>query len=131
MRNWRTSANYANFTFVEDHGYNDDKVEKADACQAQNDPVNPGSEAEDAPNCEDDKKDGMFSPYITLDDASMFEAAEFHAIAHLAYTWDDDLDPGVSAQLVKQMYGLNFLSERRKVRAKVRTSFLFARHVCH
>ena len=31
----------------------------------------------------------------------------------------------------KQMYELTFPSERRKVRAEVRASFLFAHHVCH
>ena len=43
----RTCAYYAKFTFDEDYGYNDDKVEIADAYQAHNDP---GSEAgEEAP----------------------------------------------------------------------------------
>ena len=43
----------------------------------------------------------MFSSYITLDDASVFEAAELDAIALLADTWDNDLDPEVNAQLVQ------------------------------
>ena len=40
----------------------------------------------------------MFSPYITLDDASIFKAAELDEIALLADTWDNDIDPEVSAQ---------------------------------
>ena len=38
----------------------------------------------------------MFTSYVTLDDVSVLEAAEFDAIAHLADTWDNDLDPEVS-----------------------------------
>ena len=65
----------------------------------------------------------MFSSFITLDDASIFEAAELDAIALLADTWDNDLDPEVSAQLVQ--------ANVREVRAEVRASFLFIHHVCH
>ena len=91
------SACYADFTFAEDYGHNDSKVETADAYQAHNDPVNPGSEiGEDALDCEDGQKYDMFSSFVTLDDASIFEAAEFDAIALLADTWDNDLDPDVS-----------------------------------
>ena len=37
----------------------------------------------------------------SLDDVTVFEAAELDAIALLADTWDTDLDPEVSAQLVQ------------------------------
>ena len=56
---------------------------------------------EDALHCEDGQKYNMFSSFITLDDASIFGAAEFDAIALLADTWDNDLAPEVSAQLVR------------------------------
>ena len=65
----------------------------------------------------------------------MFEAAELDAIALLADTWDNDLDPEVSAQLVQANVRAYLPSERRevraKVRAKVRARFLCAHHVCH
>ena len=55
------SAYYANFTFADDYGHSDDKVQIADPYQAHNDPVNPGSGAgEEALDCEDDKKYDMF-----------------------------------------------------------------------
>ena len=44
----------------------------------------------------------MFSSYITLDDVSIFEAAELDVIALLADTWDNDLNPEVGAQLVQE-----------------------------
>ena len=49
----------------------------------------------------------MFSSNITVDDVSIFEAGELDAaaeldvIALLADTWDNDLNPEVSAQLVQ------------------------------
>ena len=42
-----------------------------------------------------------FSSSVALDDVSVFEATELDAIALLADTWDNDLDPEVSAQLVR------------------------------
>ena len=42
----------------------------------------------------------MFISYVTLDDVSVHEAAEFDAVALLADTWDNDLDPEVSVQLL-------------------------------
>ena len=38
-----------------------------------------------------------FSSYVALDDFTVFEAAELDAIALLADTWDNNLDPEVSA----------------------------------
>ena len=96
------SAYHADFISAEDYGHNDSKVETADAYRAHNDPVNLGSEVgKEALDCEDDKKYDMFSSFFTLDDASIFVAAELDAIALLADTWDNDLAPEVSVQLVQ------------------------------
>ena len=46
-----------------------------------------------------------FSSYIALDDVTVVEAAELDAIALLADTWDNDLDPEVT------VFKLTFLSE--------------------
>ena len=122
-----SSAYYANFTSVQDYGHDDDTVELADAFQAHNDPADPGSDVgEEALDCDDNKENDTFSSYVALDDVSVFEAAELDAIALLADTWDNDLDPEVSAQCK-----LTFPSERRKVRAKARAraNFLFTHHV--
>ena len=48
-----------------------------------------------------DEENDTFSSYVPLDDATVFEAAELDAIALLADTWKDDLDPEVSAQRVQ------------------------------
>ena len=48
-----------------------------------------------------DEENDTFSSYVPLDDATVFEAAKLDAIALLADTWNDDLDPEVSAQLVQ------------------------------
>ena len=48
----------------------------------------------------DDEENDTFSAHVSLDDVTFLEAAELDAIALLADTWDDDLDPEVSAQLV-------------------------------
>ena len=126
-------AYYADFTFAEDYGHNDSKVETADAYRAQNDSVNPGSEViEEAFDCEDAQKYDMFSPYLTLDDVSfLFETAELDAIALLTGTWDDDVDPEVSLQLVQASVRAYLSFGRKKVRPKVRAIFLFIHHVYH
>ena len=92
------SAYYANFTSVENYDYEDDMSEPADACQAHNDPVDPGSDdGEDAADDDDDDwKNDTFSCYVALDDVLVFEAAELDAIALLADTWDNNLGPEVS-----------------------------------
>ena len=57
-----------------------------------------------------------FSSYVALDDVTVVKAAELDAIALLADTWDNDLDPEVSAQLVQanvQAY-LSFGREKGK-----------------
>ena len=46
------------------------------------------------------RKTTLFS-HVALDDVNVFEAAELDTIALLADTWDDNLDPEVSAQLVQ------------------------------
>ena len=38
---------------------------------------------------------------LLLDDATVFETVELDAVALLADTWNDDLDPELSAQLVQ------------------------------
>ena len=50
---------------------------------------------------DDDEENDTFSSCVALDDVTVFEAAELDAIALLADTWDNDLDPDVSAQLVQ------------------------------
>ena len=115
------SAYYADFTSAEDYGHNDSKVETAGAYRAHDDSFNPGSEVgEDALDCEDEKKYDMFSSYITLDDLSIFEAGELDAIALLADTWDNDLDPDVGAQLVQPNVRahLSFGKEKGKSQGK-------------
>ena len=97
-------AYYANFTSVEDYDYyyDEDMDESANAYQAHNDPVDPGSDdGEEALDYENDEEHDTFSSYVALDDVAVFEAAEFDAIALLAGTWNDDLDPEVSVQLVQ------------------------------
>ena len=103
------SAYHANFTSFEDYDYDDDTNEPADAYQAYNDPVDPGSDdGDEALHDDDDEENDTFSSYVALDDVTVFEAARLDTIAFLAGTWDNDLDPEVSAQLVQasaQAYG--------------------------
>ena len=86
---------------VEDYDYDDDTIEPADAYQAHNDPVDPGTdEGEEILDDDDDDENDTFSCML-LWMMSLLEAAELGAIALLAETWDTDLDPEVSAQLVQ------------------------------
>ena len=50
---------------------------------------------------DDDEAHDTFSSYVALDDVTVLEAGELDAIALLADTWDNNLDPEVSAQLVQ------------------------------
>ena len=76
--------------------------ESANAYQAHNDPVDPRSDdGEEALDYDDDEENDTCSSYVALDDATVFEAAELDAIALRADTWDDNLDPEVSAPLVQ------------------------------
>ena len=60
----------------------------ANAYQAHNDPVDPGSDdGEEALACDDDKENDTFSSYVALAHVTVFEAAELDAIALLADTW--------------------------------------------
>ena len=126
------SACYANFTSVEDYEYNDEDMnESANAYQAHNDPVDPGSDdGEEAPDYDDNEENDTLSWYIALDDVTVYEAAELDAIALLADTWDDSLDPEVSAQLV-QASAQAHLQEQAKAKARARADIVFARHICH
>ena len=47
------------------------------------------------------RKTTRFPSCVTLDEVTVSEAAELGAIAVLADTWNDDLDPEVSAQLIQ------------------------------
>ena len=97
-----TSAHHANLSSVEDYDYFDEHMdESANAYQAHNDPVDPGSDdEEESPDYDDDEENDTFSPYVeaalddddedyvddALDDVTVFEAAELVAIALLADT---------------------------------------------
>ena len=117
----RASAYYANFTSIEDYDYDDDMNEPADAYQAHNDPVDPGSDdVEEALDDDDDEENDALSSYVALGDVTVFEAPELDAIALLADTWDNDLDPEVSAELVQASAQacLSFGKEKGKGKGK-------------
>ena len=61
-----------------------------------------------------------FSSHVALDDVTVFEAAELDALALLANTWDNELDPEVSAQLVQASAPayLSFGKEKGKGKGK-------------
>ena len=95
--------------------------EPADACQAHNDPVDPGSDdgeeaLDDADD--DDEKNDTLSSYVALDDVIVFEAAELGTIALLADTWDNNLDPEVSKCTTgaSERTSLPFLRKRERKR---------------
>ena len=64
-----------------------------------------------------DEKD-TFSSDVALDDVTVFEAAELDAIALLAVSWNDDLDPDVSAQLVQESAQAHFSLGKDKGKGK-------------
>ena len=105
------------------YGYDDDTVELADAYQAHNDPAS--DVGEEAPDYDDDEENDTFSSYVALDDVSVFEAAELDAIALLADTWDNDLDPVVGAHLVQAnvLAYLTFGEEKGKGKGKGKGKF--------
>ena len=97
-----SSTYYENFNYTDDYDCDDDVNEPADACQAHNDPFDPGSDdGEETLDDDDDEENVTFSSYVALDDVTVFEAAELDAIALFADMWDNNLDPEVSAQLVQ------------------------------
>ena len=103
-----------------DYYHDEDLYETA---KAHNDPVDPGSDdGEKAPDYDDEENDivanDTFSPCVALDDITVFEAAELGAIALLADTWDDDLDPEASAQLVQVSAQAYFSFGKEKGRGK-------------
>ena len=114
------SAHHANLTSVEDYDYYDEDLdESANAYQAHNDPVDPRSDdGEEALGNDDDEENDTFSSYIALDDVAVFEAAALDAIALLADTWNDDLDPEVSAQLAQASAQAYLSSEKEKGKGK-------------
>ena len=114
------SACYASYTSVEDHSYDDDTIEPADACQARNDSVDPGSDdGEEAPD-DDDEENDTFSSDVAL------EVAELGAVALLADTWNNDFDPVVSAQLIQANVQacLSFGKEKGKGKGKSKGRYL-------
>ena len=120
----RASAHHANLTSVEDYDYLDEDMdESANAYQEHNDPVDPGGDdGEEAPDDDDNDENDTFSSYVALDDVTVFEAAELDAIALLADTCANNLDPQVGAQLVQanvQAY-LSFGKEKGKGKGKGR-----------
>ena len=69
---------------------------------------------------DDDDEETRFLSYVALDDVSVFEAAELDQIALLADTWNNGLDPEVSAQLVQasvQAY-CSFVKDKGKDKSK-------------
>ena len=118
------SVYYANFTSVEDCGYDDGWVELADAYQAHNGPADAGSDVgEGAQDCDDDEENDTCSSCVALDDVSIFEAAELDAIALLADTWDNDLDHEVSAQFVQANVQAYLKKEKGKGKGKGKDKF--------
>ena len=65
----------------------------------------------------------MLPSQISLDDASIFEAAQLDAIALLADTWDSKLDPEVSAQLVQANVRAHFSFGKEKGKGKGKGKF--------
>ena len=86
------SAHHANLTSVEDDDcYDEDMNESAKPTMTQL------TREVMTLDCDDDEENDTFSPYVALDDVTVFETAELDAIALLPDTWDVDLDPEVSA----------------------------------
>ena len=83
------SAHLANLTSVDDYDnlYDEDMDESANAYQAHNNPVDPGSDdGKEALDNDDDEENDTLSLYVALDDVTVFDAAELDAIALLADT---------------------------------------------
>ena len=74
-----------NFTSIEDYDFDDDMNEPADAYQAHNDPVDPGSDDGAEALDDDDEEHDTFSSYVALDDVTVFEVAELDAIVLLRH----------------------------------------------
>ena len=109
-----TSACCANSNFVEDYDDGDDTVERADTHRTHSDPCNFGSDGRDEVlGCAVYEKDDTFSPDVLQTGRTTILTQK------LAYSWS------------KPKNELTFHSERRKVRAKARASFLFVHHVRH
>ena len=95
--------------------------ESANAYQAHNNPVDPGSDdGEEALDYDDDEENDTLSSYVALEDGTVFEAAELDAFALPADTWNDDLDPEVSAHSVQAsaQANLSFGQDKGKGKGK-------------
>ena len=81
------------------------------------------------------RKFDTFPSYVALDDVTVLEAAELDAIALLADTRDNGLDPEEVHNWYKRAHKLTFPSGRRKGKVKAkerkRADILFARHIFH
>ena len=93
-KNFGVSAHYANLTSVEDYDYYDEDMNESANAPGRDD-------GEQALDYDDDEEKDTFSSNVALDDVTVFGAVELDAIALLGDTWNDDLDPEVSAQLVQ------------------------------
>ena len=134
------SAHHANLTSVEvedyDYYYDEDMDESANAYQAHNDPVDPGSnDGEEALDHDDDEENDTLSLYVALDDVTLHEAAELDAIPLLADTWNDDLGLEVHNWYMRA-HRLTFFrkgqrtKEKVKTKERVRADTLFDRRIC-
>ena len=56
---------------VKDYDYDDDTIEPADAYQAHNDPVDPGTDEGEEILDDDDEENDTFSSYVALDDVTV------------------------------------------------------------
>ena len=136
-----TSAHHANLTSVEDFDcYSvEDVDESANAYQAHNDPVDPGSDdGEEAPDYDDDEENDTFSSYVALDDVTVSRQLNWTRLLFLPTRGTMILDPEVSAQLVQASAQAYFSfgkekgkGKRQSKKARARADILFARHICH
>ena len=99
--------------------------ESANAYQAHNDPVDPGSD--DGKEALDEENHTL-SSYVVLDDLTVFDAAELDATALLADTWNYDLDSEVSSQFVHTLTCRTHIVLLHSESAHIRTSSCVCTH---
>ena len=124
------STHHANLPSVADYDsyHEEDMDESANAYEAHNDPVDPGNDdGEEALDHDDDEENHTLS-YDALDDVTVFDAAELDAIALVADTWNDNLDPEVSAQFVHTQTSRTHMFLLHSVSAHIRTSWCVCTH---
>ena len=116
------TAYHADYPTHDDYDNDDDAVKPVDFYQAHNDPAGRDSDDGDDVQHEHDDEHDTSKSYIAVDTANANEAAELHAMAPLADTWDVHFmsDPEQTAQLVQanaQAY-LSSCSGKRKWNGK-------------